>query len=47
MGKDKQNTTIRERSARTGKWVKTGTDKRHPDTTVRERVPLPTKGKGK
>jgi hypothetical protein len=46
MSKQKES-RIAERSARTGQFVKTGTEKRQPNTTVRERLPLPGKGKGR
>ena len=34
----KSNKTHRTRDAKTGKFVKTGTEKTRPDTTVRERI---------
>ena len=34
----KSNKTHRTRSAKTGRFVKTGKEKTHPDTTVRERI---------
>ena len=46
MSKERES-VIKERSAKTGRFVREGTEKRHPDTTVRERVPLPGKGKGR
>lgn len=35
---------IGERSAVNGQFVKMGTAAKKPDTTVRERIPLPGKG---
>jgi hypothetical protein len=46
MAKERDS-RIGERSARTGRFVKTGTEKVRPNTTVRERIPLPGKGGGK
>src|SRR2546427_1128794 len=38
---------IGERSAVTGRFVRDGTAKRRPSTTVREHIPLPGKGTAK
>jgi hypothetical protein len=40
-------TRVAKRSARTGQFVKTGTEKRRPNTTVRDRIPMPGKSKGR
>ena len=34
----KSNKTHRTRDAKTGQFVKTGTEKKRPNTTVRERI---------
>ena len=44
---NKPQSRIGERSAITGHFVKTGTAVRRPNTTVRERIPLPGNGTSK
>lgn len=41
----KSNKTHRTRDAKTGQFVKTGTEKKRPNTTVREKIPYPKKRK--
>lgn len=47
MGKSKdRESSLRGRDAKTGEFIPVEEARRHPETTVVERVPLPGKGKG-
>jgi len=41
----KPETRLQDRDARTGQFKPDGWAKKHPNTSVRERVPLPGKGR--
>ena len=43
----KPQSRMGERSAVSGRFVKDGTAKQRPNTTVREHIPLPGKGSAK
>jgi hypothetical protein len=45
MSKQNRKSTLRGRDAETGQFIPVEDARRHPKTTVVERVPLPKKGK--
>lgn len=45
MSKKERESTLRGRDAETGRFIPVEEARRHPKTTVVERVPLPQKGK--